>query len=146
MQATSLVRWTVALPRRRGTAGARLTRDVMRKLLVVEDDPDGREVLSELFRIRGWEVTDVANVEGALQALRTDHFDVVISDENVDGRSGSEMLREAQRQGLLADVGALVYTADDHTVEVPSGVRVLLKPLGIDALVDEAQHAAPWAR
>jgi DNA-binding response OmpR family regulator len=110
------------------------------KLLVVEDDEDGREVLTELFRIHGWDVTDVPSVRAALDALRRIHFDVVISDENVFGESGSTMLHEANAAGLLDHVGVLLYTADPRDPDVPAKVRVLHKPLGIEALVHVAEE------
>lgn len=113
------------------------------RLLIVEDDPDGREMLAELFRMHGWSVTDVAGTDAALEELRAGGLDVVISDENLGGDSGSGMLREAEAEGLLADVGALMYTASPSRLQVPAGVRVLRKPLGIARILDEANAVAP---
>lgn len=112
------------------------------RLLIVEDDPDGREMLAELFRMHGWSVTDVPSTDAALVELRAGGFDVVISDENLEGASGSGMLREADAEGLLLNVGALMYTAEPSRLEVPTGVRILRKPLGITRLLDEAKAAA----
>ncbi len=112
------------------------------RLLIVEDDPDGREMLAELFRLHAWDVTAVATTEDGLHALRSGQFQVVISDENLGGESGSTMLRVASAEGLLCRVGALMYTAEPSRLDVPGGVRVLRKPLGICALLDEAASAA----
>ena len=56
------------------------------------------------------------------------------------------MLRDAARQGLLIDVGALMYTADPGPLEVPPGIGVLAKPLGIKTLLAAAKAAAPRNR
>lgn len=109
------------------------------RLLIVEDDPDGREMLAELFRMHDWQVTDVPTTSSAMDELRSGGFDVVISDENLEGESGSGMLREADREGLLTHVGVIMYTAEPGRLQVPDGVRVLRKPLGITRLLDEAK-------
>jgi DNA-binding response OmpR family regulator len=111
------------------------------RLLIVEDDQDGREMLTELFRMHAWDVTPVPSTAEAMVELRAGGFDVVISDENLAGASGSAMLREASEEGLLQDVGALMYTAEPGQLELPPGVRVLQKPLGIARLLDAVAAA-----
>ena len=116
------------------------------RLLIVEDDPDSREMLADLFRKHDWEVTAVPTTGAAMNELRTGCFDVVISDENLEGASGSSMLREASAEGLLRDVGALMYTAEPSPLEVPPGVRVLHKPLGITKLLASLDETVPSSR
>ena len=99
-------------------------------------------MLTELFRMHAWEVTPVPSTAAAMVELRAGGFDVVISDENLCGASGSAMLREASKEGLLRDVGVLMYTAEPGELELPPGVRVLQKPLGIARLLDEVAAAA----
>lgn len=111
------------------------------RLLIVEDDRDGREMLTELFRMHAWQVTPVPTTAAAMVELRAGGFDVVISDENLEGASGSAMLREASKLGLLQNVGALMYTAAPGQLELPPGVRVLHKPMGITRLLDEVAAA-----
>jgi DNA-binding response OmpR family regulator len=117
------------------------------RLLIVEDDPDGREMLAELFRMHDWSVECASTTEAALRELRTGGFDVVISDEDLQGNSGSCMLRSAAEEGLLHHVGVLMYTAasEPERLDLPEGARVLTKPLGIAQLLDEAMAAAPEA-
>jgi DNA-binding response OmpR family regulator len=112
------------------------------RLLIVEDDQDGREMLTELFRMQSWDVTPVPDTRAAMVELRAGRFDVIISDEDLDGASGSAMLREASREGLLEHVGALMYTAEPSQLELPPGVRVLQKPMGITRLLEEVAAAA----
>jgi DNA-binding response OmpR family regulator len=113
------------------------------RLLIVEDDLDGREMLAELFRMHDWIVTAVTSARAGMHELRVGGFDVIISDENLDGESGSNMLRRAFDEGLLGSVGALMYTAEPGALEVPLGVRVLRKPLAISSILKEANAIAP---
>lgn len=115
------------------------------RMLIVEDDADGREILVELFRRHDWRVVAVATTDAALTELRNRRFDLVISDENLAGASGSEMLRTACGEGLLSKVTALMYTSEAAWLEVPRGVRVLHKPLTIGSLVDEVTRAVEAA-
>ena len=112
------------------------------RLLIVEDDPDGREMLTELFSMHDWTVTAVPSTQAAMNELRAGGFDVVISDENLEGQSGSTMLRQASDEGLLRNVGVLMYTAEPGLLELPEGVRVLRKPTGLAKLLDEAKALA----
>jgi DNA-binding response OmpR family regulator len=107
------------------------------QMLIVEDDPDGREILAELFRRRDWSVVAVATTEAALRELRRGPVDILISDEDLAGTSGSAMLRVAAVEGLLRNVGVLMYTAQRESLEVPPGVRMLQKPLTTASLVEE---------
>ena len=112
------------------------------RLLIVEDDKDGREMLTELFRMHAWQVTPVPNTHAAMVELRAGGFDAIISDEDLEGTSGSAMLREASREGLLENVGALMYTAEPAQLDLPPGVRVLQKPMGIARLLEDVVAAA----
>ena len=112
------------------------------RVLIVEDDLDGRELLAEIFRMHDWVVTATATRCDGLDAIRRNTFDLIISDEDLQGESGSSMLRQAEAEGLLCGVGALMYTAESGALEVPCGVRVLRKPLATNLLLQEARAVA----
>lgn len=112
------------------------------RLLIVEDDPDGRELMAELFRLHDWVVTAVRTTHEGLDQLRTCGFDLVISDEDLEGESGSEMLCAASREGLLTSTGVVMYTAEEEKLEVPEGARILHKPAATDRLLSAAAEVA----
>jgi CheY-like chemotaxis protein len=116
------------------------------KVLVVEDDADTRAILVEFFEAEGYEVTAVATAEAALDALREHAADVVLSDNQLDGgASGAWMLRRAFEQGLLTNVGAVMYTGDTNP-ELPRFVRVLHKSAALRELELTAERAIDSAR
>ncbi len=62
------------------------------RILVVDDEQSMREFLEIFFRREGFDVVTTGDVDGALVAIESDDFDVVISDVKMPGRSGLELL------------------------------------------------------
>src|SRR3954454_22970619 len=60
-------------------------------LLLVDDDVDLRGVLSTVLRSLSYTVEAVASAAQALALLRSQHFDAVISDVNLEGHSGIDL-------------------------------------------------------
>ncbi len=71
--------------------------DVPRELLVVDDDATMRQMLRELFQDAGYRVWDAASAEGALEISREHELDLVLSDVNMPGQSGIELVGELRR-------------------------------------------------
>jgi CheY-like chemotaxis protein len=116
------------------------------KILLVEDDPDTRELLESFFRRHGYAVIAVASAHEGLAMLKSEAIDLVVSDNQLEGsETGAWMLCKASSSGLLRNVGALMYTGDGHP-EVPSNVRVLPKPTALVDLGRAAEHAVASAR
>jgi DNA-binding NtrC family response regulator len=67
----------------------------MRSILVVDDDSAMRDLLVSLVRSEGFEVRSAASVEEALEGIRANgDVDVVVSDVELPGQSGYELLRK----------------------------------------------------
>ncbi|PIA68166.1 hybrid sensor histidine kinase/response regulator [Pseudomonas sediminis] len=103
------------------------------RVLLLEDDPAGREALAGLLRRWGCEVQACADLASALQVLRVDTPQLLISDyrlaEQEDGLQAIERMREAA--GLM--LPALLISADLspelHERCLPAHVIPLGKPL-----------------
>jgi DNA-binding NtrC family response regulator len=68
-----------------------------RELLIVDDDDDLRQMLRELFQDMGYRVWDAGSAEAALELNREREFDAVLSDVNMPGKSGIELVGELRR-------------------------------------------------
>jgi len=75
------------------------------RVLVVEDEPDGLELLITILRARGLAATGVPSADAALAAWQSGRFDALVSDIRMPGRDGC---------ALVADIRAL--EKDDHHV------------------------------
>lgn len=110
------------------------------KILLVEDNEDIREGLTDLLESEGYSVAGSGTAEDGLARLRAETFHLVITDYMLPGQSGRWMLEQAAREERLKGTGAVMITAHPR-VQPPEGVRLMHKPLDIDdflRVVDES--------
>ena len=103
-------------------------------VLLVEDDPDIRELLSTLLRLAGFEPTICASAEVGLEQLREQPFDLVLTDYALPHRTGGWLIQQAKAEGLLEATPVLVVTAHPNPPDV-DGYEVICKPFDLDDLV-----------
>lgn len=105
----------------------------MRRILIVEDEPDALELLlSWIQHQRGWEVRSAHSGKSAIELSKTFKPDVVISDYLLqDDVTGVDVIAEVQSQDnpvrCVLVTGVLRKALLD--VQRISGVPVLTKPL-----------------
>jgi len=94
-------------------AGGRAEEGVLHdvKVLLVEDDADGREVVDQLLRDNGAQVVPVDSAVRAIDALRRGLFDIVLSDIGMPDVDGIELLRRIRHSGNLIPAVALTAFA-----------------------------------
>jgi len=107
------------------------------EVLVVDDEPHQREMLSEYLASRGHGVRVAHGAESALDLLRGRAADLVLTDLRLPGKDGIEFLRAAREQGSDADF--LVMTAFGTVANAVSAMRAgaydyLTKPLRLEEL------------
>ena len=121
------------------------------RVLVVEDDPDGREMLVTAFEHCGAQVSEAASAPEAMETFRRAMPDVVVSDIGLPGEDGYALM--ARIRGLSAADGgrvpALALTAyagaEDRRKALAAGFHMHVpKPADPAALV--AKVAALAAR
>ena len=68
----------------------------MSKLLIVDDERSLREVLQVVFKKEGYSVTIAVGYQDAVQQLKSNVFDLVISDIKMKDGSGIDLLRDVK--------------------------------------------------
>jgi CheY-like chemotaxis protein len=101
------------------------------KILLVEDNEDIREGLTDLLESEGYSVAGSGSAEEGLARLRAESFHLVITDYMLPGQNGGWLLEQAAREERLRGTGAMMITAHPR-VRPPEGVRLMHKPLDID--------------
>jgi two-component system response regulator RegX3 len=101
---------------------------VTERILLVDDDPGIREVVSASLRLVDFAVEVAGDGEEALERLGRERFDLVVLDLMLPGISGAEVCRRLRAGGNAVPV--LMLTARDGEVD-----RVLGLELGADDYV-----------
>jgi two-component system, OmpR family, response regulator len=78
------------------------------RILIVEDDPDMAELISDLVEAEGWLPTCARSAEEADEILAKDVMQLVLVDHNLPGTSGRAF---AQRLRSRIDIGIVMVTA-----------------------------------
>jgi DNA-binding response OmpR family regulator len=118
-------------------------------LLLVEDDQLLGRALVRTLTASGYDVTHVDRGDVAVQCLRRESFDVVLSDLGLPGASGLEVLAQARASRpstrLLLMSGAPTHESTTAAEEL-GVVAYLAKPLAKAELAFALQHASRGAR
>jgi two-component system response regulator GlrR len=123
----------------RPSADAAVLESVSPRILIVEDQEDVRRMMATALEIEGYRVDEAANAQDGLRQLRARHYDLVLSDYAMPGGTGSWMLSEAERLGLMCQTSALIVTAHPDVHEL-ANVAVINKPLDLDYFLDEVRN------
>ena len=123
-------------------------------ILVVDDYPANRLLLSQQLGYLGHRVQEAQNGIDGLQAWRSEHFDVVITDCNMPLMSGYELaraIRDEERERNLSPVVILGFTANAQPEEKQRCAEAgmddcLFKPIGLKALNAHLASVTPDVR
>ena len=121
-------------------SGQRLAR-----ILVVEDQEDVRRMLTTALELEGHQVEEAADAVEGLKRLREARYNLVLSDYAMPGGTGTWMLHEATRQGLMDDTVALIVTAHPNVGDLRN-IEVVNKPLDMDLFLDQVKRILAASR
>jgi two-component system nitrogen regulation response regulator NtrX len=118
-------------------------------LLLVDDDPNTLASLSRAFRLAGHEATVCDNAGRALELLRTESFDLILSDVVMPGKSGLEVLEDLKKTGVKTPI---VLISGQANIEMAvratklGALDFLEKPLSTDKLLVTVENALRLSR
>ena len=105
------------------------------RILLVDDDDDGRSLVKELLESDGYVVAEAPNGSVALELLtNAEEPALVILDLEMPVMSGDELLEAMMRHEALAHLPVLIVSGSGKSA-IPAGERVvgfLPKPLDVD--------------
>ncbi len=114
------------------------------KVLLVDDEPDFMEPLTNRLTLRKLSVLNATNGADALKLLDQEPVDVVVLDVKMPGMSGLEVIRHIKKAHPLVEV--IMLTGHANLEVSIEGMELgafdyLLKPAVIDELVYKIQDA-----
>jgi CheY-like chemotaxis protein len=111
-------------------------------LLVVEDDPDGRELLTELLAVSGLDVVAVGSGAEAESALENrGKPNLILTDLVLPDTAGSVFVAELRNRPGFENVPVVFITGTEPSLLEEIRDPILTKPIDVDRLLDlVAQH------
>lgn len=114
----------------------------MATILIVDDEPANRKLLTTVLRSRPHELLEAASGEDALRLARERTPDLIILDLHLPGMHGTRFMRALRGDSATADVKVALYTASrldaatrgfmelariEHVIEKPSEPETILR-------------------
>jgi DNA-binding NtrC family response regulator len=118
-------------------------------LLLIDDDPSTLASLARAFRLAGHEATVCDNAGRGSELARSEHFDLILSDVVMAGKTGLELLEELKKVGVKTPI---VLISGQANIEMAvkatrlGALDFLEKPLTTDKLLVTVENALRLTR
>jgi len=110
------------------------------RILLVDDDPAVRDILSNVLTSRGFTVAVAGDVPSALKLIGSQTFDALLSDLHMpapgDGLTVVSAMRHSHPQAITILLSAFPEMEAATKAILQQTDEILVKPMKIDALVD----------
>ena len=115
---------------------------VGRRILVVDDDDDLREVIADVLTDEGHTVTTATNGREALDMLRdTDVLpDLVLLDLVMPELDGYEFIAQAEKRDRFSKLRVVIFSANHEELPRMNAYARLRKPFAIEELLTIVQR------
>jgi DNA-binding NtrC family response regulator len=118
-------------------------------LLLIDDDPNTLASLARAFRMAGHEATVCDNAVRAVELIRSEPFDLILSDVVMPGKTGMQLLEELKQAGVQTPIVLISGQANiDMAVKATrlGALDFLEKPLSTDKLLLTVENALKLSR
>jgi DNA-binding response OmpR family regulator len=120
---------------------------VKKKILVVDDNRDIRGLLFKMLDSEGYDVLFAIDGEEALEIVKSHRFDLVLLDEMMPGKSGTEVLKEirSSKYSHIKNLAIVMITEksliDDIDAALSAGATsYIVKPFRAEAIKQKIRN------
>jgi two-component system chemotaxis response regulator CheY len=119
--------------------------DLSMKILIVDDFATMRRILKNILKQLGFSnITEADDGATALEELKKNPFDLIISDWNMPKMTGIELLRAVRADEQLKDMPFLMVTAEAQKQNVIDAVQAgvsnyVVKPFTAEAISEKLE-------
>ena len=120
-----------------GKAGVIQGGPVAARILVVDDEPEIREMVGEFLRRRGYEIHTAADAHEALAAVSRERPDLMLLDLYMPVTNGIKLIKQLREAGATMNVIMLTACQDEHLLRTTidlGACEVLTKPVDLNQL------------
>jgi DNA-binding response OmpR family regulator len=116
-----------------------------RKVIIVDDDRDTREMLTLAFELEGYDVTQAANGLRLISSLHVDQPDLIILDVMMSWIDGFELCRSIKKNDQFKNIPVIFLSArksaEDHRNGLDAGATdYFTKPVQVERLLARARE------
>jgi excisionase family DNA binding protein len=117
-------------------------------VLVVDDDPQVREVVRTNLELEGYTVREAADAEEGLAAVEADAPDIILLDVMMPQVDGWEMLRRVQERHGIGSIPVVMFSgqlegATEREAEQRGAQGFVGKPFDLQALIQQTKRIVP---
>ncbi len=111
------------------------------RILVVDDDADIRQLHTDVLVYSGYEVDAVDNGIAAWNAVRLNHYDLLVVDNNMPGITGVELIKKLKETNMAIPVVLATGTVPDAQFGgLLEKTSVLIKPYPFETLITTVKN------
>jgi len=117
--------------------------DVNMKVLIVDDFATMRRIVKNILRQLGFtNISEADDGKTALQALKKEKFDLILSDWNMPEMPGIELLKAVRADDELKDIPFLMVTAEAEKGNIVEAVKLgvsnyIVKPFTAETMSEK---------
>lgn len=109
-----------------------------KRILILDDDTDFAGLLNDIYKQSDYQTTAVHDPIKALELLRTEPFDLLVTDHRMPGMTGELLIRELRTSHPILPVIVISGFLDNDTIRslIRDGVGgIFMKPLNVMSLL-----------
>ena len=115
------------------------------RILVADDDPGARDLLTTFLDHKGYDVVVASNGEEAIQHINDRPPDLIVLDIMMPKVNGLEVLEDIRRDPHLSDIPVILLTALGDTADVVRGLELgatdyIVKPVKVAELAARVRN------
>jgi CheY-like chemotaxis protein len=84
----------------------------MKRILILDDNPDMLSMLADLLRLVSYEVNEARNGEEGLQSVRQSLPDLILTDARMPVMDGWEFMRRLRADPVYAAIPCIIFSGD----------------------------------
>ena len=123
----------------------RTTSSALKRILLVENDENNRQLLSDLLSYYGYSILALAGSSGFFKAVASFQPHLILLDLKLDGTNGYSLLEEIQHSTEYRNIPVIVISAYAFKAQIQRAYdlgirRYIVKPINITDLTQAIQE------
>lgn len=121
----------------------------MAKILLIDDDPDVRQVMSLLLKKEGYEVDTASRKEEALEKLATAMPSLILLDVLLSGADGRQLCKEIKASEKTRSIPVIMFSGHPGAAlqfEMYGADDFIAKPFNTNMLLEKLAHQMKEAK